>query len=48
MRRLRRKVELDPDRPVLVLTVRGSGYKIGDAGPDAALPGVVPVSGRGG
>lgn len=48
VRRLRRKVELDPDRPVLVLTVRGSGYKIGDAGPDAALPGVVPVSGRGG
>lgn len=35
-----------------MLTVRGSGYKIGDAGPDAALPGVVRcrarrVSGRG-
>ncbi|HVV23745.1 MAG TPA: response regulator transcription factor [Pseudonocardiaceae bacterium] len=29
IRRLRRKVEDDPDNPVLVVTVRGSGYKIG-------------------
>jgi two-component system response regulator MtrA len=28
IRRLRRKVELDPDTPSLVLTVRGSGYRI--------------------
>lgn len=28
IRRLRRKVEPDPDRPELVLTVRGAGYKI--------------------
>lgn len=27
IRRLRRKIELDPDRPTLVLTVRGSGYR---------------------
>ena len=29
IRRLRRKVEEDPDDPVLVVTVRGSGYKLG-------------------
>ncbi|ACU37750.1 response regulator transcription factor [Actinosynnema mirum] len=29
IRRLRRKVEPDPDTPALVLTVRGSGYRIG-------------------
>jgi DNA-binding response OmpR family regulator len=29
IRRLRRKVEQDPDNPRLVLTVRGSGYKCG-------------------
>jgi two-component system response regulator MtrA len=28
IRRLRRKVEPDPDAPSLVLTVRGSGYRI--------------------
>ncbi|GAY12728.1 phosphate regulon transcriptional regulatory protein PhoB [Pseudonocardia sp. N23] len=28
VRRLRRKVETDPDDPVLVLTVRGAGYKV--------------------
>jgi two-component system, OmpR family, response regulator MtrA len=28
IRRLRRKVEPDPDSPTLVLTVRGSGYRI--------------------
>ena len=29
IRRLRRKVERDPDEPSLVLTVRGAGYKAG-------------------
>lgn len=29
VRRLRRKVEDDPDRPAVVLTVRGAGYKVG-------------------
>jgi two-component system response regulator MtrA len=29
VRRLRRKIEHDPDEPVLVLTVRGSGYRAG-------------------
>ena len=28
MRRLRQKVELDPNRPVHVLTVRGVGYRL--------------------
>ena len=28
IRRLRRKVETDPDEPRLVLTVRGAGYKV--------------------
>ncbi|GAA2685750.1 MULTISPECIES: response regulator transcription factor [Actinosynnema] len=30
IRRLRRKVEHDPDAPALVLTVRGSGYRLGE------------------
>lgn len=29
VRRLRRKIEPDPDDPTLVLTVRGSGYRVG-------------------
>jgi two-component system response regulator MtrA len=29
IRRLRRKVECDPDTPAVVLTVRGQGYRIG-------------------
>ncbi|GAA4788751.1 response regulator transcription factor [Actinomycetospora chlora] len=29
VRRLRRKIEPDPDEPTLVLTVRGSGYRTG-------------------
>ena len=29
VRRLRRKIEPDPDDPELVLTVRGSGYRAG-------------------
>lgn len=28
VRRLRRKIEADPDNPTLVLTVRGSGYRV--------------------
>lgn len=28
IRRLRRKIEHDPDQPALVLTVRGSGYRV--------------------
>lgn len=35
IRRLRRKVEEDPDHPVLVVTVRGSGYKLGPLDGDA-------------
>ncbi|HEY2192881.1 MAG TPA: response regulator transcription factor [Actinomycetospora sp.] len=31
IRRLRRKIEHDPDEPALVLTVRGSGYRAGGA-----------------
>jgi two-component system, OmpR family, response regulator MtrA len=31
IRRLRRKIEHDPDQPALVLTVRGSGYRVSDA-----------------
>jgi two-component system response regulator MtrA len=35
VRRLRRKIESNPDEPELVVTVRGSGYKAGqDAGQD--------------
>jgi two-component system response regulator MtrA len=32
VRRLRRKIERDPDDPERVLTVRGRGYKAGDPG----------------
>jgi two-component system response regulator MtrA len=32
VRRLRRKIEANPDEPDLVLTVRGAGYKIGRSG----------------
>jgi two-component system response regulator MtrA len=32
IRRLRRKIERDPDEPECVLTVRGTGYKAGNAG----------------
>jgi two-component system response regulator MtrA len=32
IRRLRRKIEHDPDEPTCVLTVRGRGYKAGGAG----------------
>lgn len=36
VRRLRRKVEADPDHPEIVLTVRGAGYKT--ARPDTLTP----------
>jgi two-component system response regulator RegX3 len=29
MTKLRRKVEKDPERPTVILTIRGEGYKIG-------------------
>jgi two-component system, OmpR family, response regulator MtrA len=29
IRRLRRKIEANPNEPALVLTVRGVGYKVG-------------------
>jgi YD repeat-containing protein len=29
IRRLRRKIENDPDRPTVIVTVRGVGYKAG-------------------
>jgi DNA-binding response OmpR family regulator len=32
IRRLRRKVERDPDEPECVVTVRGRGYKAGTSG----------------
>ena len=32
MRRLRQKVEIDPNRPVYLQTVRGIGYRLTDAG----------------
>jgi two-component system response regulator MtrA len=35
IRRLRRKIERDPDAPECVLTVRGSGYKAGKLGWEA-------------
>ena len=38
MRRLRQKVELDPNRPVHVQTVRGIGYRL-VGGPGAGLVG---------
>ncbi len=40
MRRLRQKLELDPNHPAHLLTVRGVGYRlvaIGDPGPPAGL-----------
>jgi two-component system KDP operon response regulator KdpE len=35
MRRLRQKIEVDPDRPVHLLTVRGVGYRLVSARDDA-------------
>ncbi|MEJ8282099.1 response regulator transcription factor [Pseudonocardia spirodelae] len=48
VRRLRRKIELDPDRPVLVLTVRGAGYRTGAEPAPPPRPDPVPAPGRGG
>ena len=36
MRRLRQKVEVDPNRPVHLLTVRGIGYRLMSAGTPAS------------
>ena len=35
MRRLRQKIEVDPDKPVHLLTVRGVGYRLVSARDDA-------------
>src|SRR3954453_17033655 len=35
MRRLRQKVEVDPNRPIHLQTVRGIGYRLTSAAPDA-------------
>ncbi|SFO38043.1 DNA-binding response regulator, OmpR family, contains REC and winged-helix (wHTH) domain [Pseudonocardia ammonioxydans] len=46
VRRLRRKIETDPDHPALVLTVRGAGYKIDPvAVSQEAPPPAEPVTG---
>jgi hypothetical protein len=37
MRRLRRKVEADPNKPVHLLTVRGVGYRLVAAGAASGL-----------
>ena len=43
MRRLRQKVEVDPNRPAHLITVRGVGYRLvpgdGSAAPAAPAPG---------
>ncbi|MEZ0240714.1 MAG: response regulator transcription factor [Chloroflexota bacterium] len=40
MRRLRRKIERDPDRPVHVVTVRGVGYRLARTAEDPAAEGL--------
>jgi DNA-binding winged helix-turn-helix (wHTH) protein len=48
--RLRRKLEVDPARPVSLLTVRGEGYRVvaaEAAAPDAPPTGPTPLVGRG-
>jgi len=37
VQRLRAKIELDPDNPTIVTTVRGVGYRAGSSGSSAAL-----------
>ena len=41
MRRMRQKVEVDPNRPVHLLTVRGVGYRLiaSEVASDAGSPG---------
>jgi Transcriptional regulatory protein, C terminal len=46
MRRLRQKVELDPNRPVHLQTVRGVGYRLIGGGGAGGDPGVAGESGR--
>jgi DNA-binding response OmpR family regulator len=41
MRRLRQKIEPDPNRPAHVVTIRGGGYRLvatSDQAPEAPLP----------
>ena len=40
MRRLRRKIERDPDRPAYLVTVRGVGYRLALTAPDPATEGL--------
>ena len=40
MRRLRRKIERDPDRPAHLVTVRGVGYRLALNSPDPAAEGL--------
>jgi len=48
MRRLRQKLEVDPNRPAHLMTVRGIGYRLANAdlSPDSAAPGPPEVSPR--
>lgn len=48
MRRLRRKVEVDPNRPVHVLTVRGIGYRLIELGGSGTGSGGATGGGTGG
>ena len=45
IRRLRSKIELDPDRPVHLLTVRGVGYRLATAPIDRAQAEVAGADG---
>jgi two-component system KDP operon response regulator KdpE len=38
VRRLRRKLEMDPDRPAHLLTERGIGYRLASTSPASARP----------
>jgi two-component system KDP operon response regulator KdpE len=43
MRRLRRKIERDPDRPAHLVTVRGVGYRLASIAADPAAEGLEPA-----